>query len=248
MDNIPFESIPKPIQESEIHIIVVEDSAVFQEYIVLNLRRLGYQANGVVDSAGLYREMIENAADIVILDVNLPGHDGITIANQLRSMKRTRELGIIMLTSDTDMELRVKGLESGADVFLTKPVNLEEMNAQIKSLYRRLLTEPIAAAPKSWKFCKNTWKLTSPTGIEIPLTHLETLFIEAIAIRSGRPVDRRDIIATALVEDPLKYDYRRLDALVSRLRKKIMGYQRDARPIKSAHSIGYIFAEPILLL
>jgi DNA-binding response OmpR family regulator len=104
-----------------IRIVLVEDDDIFRELIEANLSKRGYQVAGVRDGAALYRELIEHPADIVVLDVDLPGDNGLLIASQLRAMQRTRLYGIIMLTSDNNMQTRLDGLDSGADVFLTKP-------------------------------------------------------------------------------------------------------------------------------
>src|SRR5437016_11791393 len=101
-----------------IRIVVVEDDDVFRDLIVTSLLRQGCQAAGVHDSAALFRELIERPADIVVLEVQLSGDSGFAIANQLRSMQRTRLLGIIMLTSHDDLQMRIEGLESGADMYL----------------------------------------------------------------------------------------------------------------------------------
>ena len=228
-----------------IRIVVVEDDDAFREIVVLSLINRGYQATGVHDSAALYRELIERPADIVVLDVELSGDNGFTIANQLRAMQRTRLLGIIMLTSHSDLQTRVDGLESGADMFLTKPANPREITASIDSLYRRLNLNAEAQGSRPWRFIRTEWKLIAPSGAEIMLTHLETLLVDILVEGRGRPVSRRTIISTALQQDPLAYDERRLEAVISRLRRKIAKSYGSSQPIKVAHSVGYIFADPI---
>jgi DNA-binding response OmpR family regulator len=98
---------------------------------------------------------------------------------------------------------------------------------------------------RPWRFSRNSWKLITPSGVDIVLTHLETLLLDILADSPGRPVRRKDIIATALQQDPLAYDERRLEAVVSRLRRKIAKFYTASQPIKVAHSVGYIFADPI---
>lgn len=229
-----------------IRIVVVEDDDAFREIVVISLTNRGYQATGVHDSAALYRELLERPADIVVLDVELSGDNGFVIANQLRAMQRTRLLGIIMLTSYSDLQTRVDGLESGADMFITKPANPREITATIDSLYRRLKLNAEARGSKPWRFIRTEWKLIAPSGIEIMLTHLETLLVDILVEGHGRPVSRRVIISTALQQDPLAYDERRLEAVISRLRRKISKSYASSQPIKVAHSVGYIFADPIM--
>ena len=228
-----------------IRLIVVEDDDVFRDMLVQSLSKTGYGVIGVSESGALYRELINTPIDIVVLDIDLPGDNGLTIAAQLRAMHKTRLLGIILLTSYADIKTRIEGLESGADIFLTKPVNPGEIHAQIQSLYRRLTMNTAAQAGAPWEFLKSEWKLITPSGVEIPLTHLEALLIDILSSSNGQPVRRKDIITTALNQNLLAYDERRLEAIVSRLRRKITKYYALSQPIKVAHSIGYSFAETI---
>ncbi|MGS0741054.1 response regulator transcription factor [Glaciimonas sp. GG7] len=228
-----------------IRIVVVENDSVFRESIVLHLRCKGYLVTGVHNSTALYRDLIERPVDIVVLNVDLPGDNGLIIASELRAMQRTRQLGIIMLTSHDDLQARLEGLESGADIFLSKTVHLEEMNATIDSLYRRLTLNTAHSSKIPWRFLKTEWKLIAPSGIEIVLTHLEMLLIDILANDHGLPVSRKEIISTALRQDPLAYDERRLEAVVSRLRRKIAKVFATSQPLKVAHSVGYIFADAI---
>jgi DNA-binding response OmpR family regulator len=231
--------------EKLIRIVLVDDDDVFRELIGTNLSRRGYQVASVRDGAALYRELIEHPADIVVLDIDLPGDNGLLIAGQLRAMQRTRLYGIIILTSDSNLQMRLDGLDSGADVFLTKPTTPLEINAHIQSLYRRLTLNLQSHDQRPWRFSRNSWKLIAPSGAEIVLTHLETLLLDILADSPGRPVRRKDIISKALQQDPLAYDERRLEAVVSRLRRKIAKSYAASQPIKVAHSVGYIFADPI---
>ncbi len=236
---------PSAKTEKLIRIVLVDDDDVFRDLIGANLTRRGYQVAGVRDGASLYRELIEHPADIVVLDIDLPGDNGLLIAGQLRAMQRTRLYGIIILTSDSNLQMRLDGLDSGADVFLTKPTTPLEINAHIQSLYRRLTLNLQSHDQRPWRFSRNSWKLIAPSGAEIVLTHLETLLLDILADSPGRPVRRKDIISTALQQDPLAYDERRLEAVVSRLRRKIAKLYAASQPIKVAHSVGYIFADPI---
>lgn len=231
--------------EKLIRIVLVEDDDIFRDMVSNSLSRRGYQVAGVRDGAALYRELIEHPADIVVLDIDLPGDNGLLIAGQLRAMQRTRLYGIIMLTSDSNLQMRLDSLDCGADIFLTKPTTPLEINAHIQSLYRRLTLNLQSHDQRPWRFSRNSWKLTAPSGADIVLTHLETLLLDILADSPGRPVRRKDIIATALQQDPLAYDERRLEAVVSRLRRKIAKSYTASQPIKVAHSVGYIFADPI---
>jgi len=230
---------------SKARIVVVGTDDAFRNTIVGGLVRQKYEMSGVHDNEALYRELIERPVDIVILDVDSADGGGLAIASQLRAMQRTRRLGIVMLASKGNMHMCVRGLECGADVFLAKQSDHLEIQANIHSLHRRLSFSLTAQQRAPWRFSRSEWKLFAPSGAEILLTRLETLLIDILADNRGQPVRRKDIISTALDQNPLAYDERRLEAVVSRLRKKITKIYRASQPIKAAHSIGYMFVESI---
>lgn len=230
-----------------IRIIVVEDSELFRELLVRNLAKAGHHAIGVANSAALYRELLHSSADIVILDVELAGQCGFDIARELRAMSSTRRIGIIMVTSHGSPDYRVDGITSGADIYMTKPVDPRELLAYVRSLYRRLQESADQPDARRWRYHKQASQLLAPSGATLNLTHTEAAFLEILARHAGTPVDRRNIIALALKQNPLEYDARRLETMVSRLRRKMRGIHPLSQPIKAAHAVGYIFTEDIVV-
>lgn len=228
-----------------INVVVADDDLALQRLIVEDLTEAGLHAVGVSNGRHLYQELLKRHVDIVVLDLELPDEDGFTIAKSLNSLVSLQSTGIIMLTSHGETVDRIKGLESGADVYLIKPVDLAELQAYIESLYRRLHRQS-TNPHKTWLFDSAARKLITPSGTAIALTYLEERLIAIISENSGRPVHRRDIIVKAFEEDYLLYDGRRLEAIVSRLRKKIYAQYPLVQPIKVVHSVGYIFTEPLI--
>jgi DNA-binding response OmpR family regulator len=245
MGSLMIKKYSETVDSSSIRVIVVEEDAVFLDLIVMILKKLDYDVIGVSNSAALYRELIDYSFDIVLLDADLSGDDSFAITHQLRAMQRTRLLGIILLFSNDQMLARVEGLRSGADVCMRKPVNPQQIHAQIQSLYRRISLASTHSGGVLWRFCLSEWTLVTPSGAEIELTHLETKVMHILALHSGQPVSRQDIISTALNQNPLAYDERRLEALISRLRKKIAKKYFASQPIKAAHSVGYMFSDQV---
>jgi DNA-binding response OmpR family regulator len=227
-----------------IRIVVVEDNPVAREMLLASLHRTGHHATGVSDSTGLYRECLNGLPDIVVLDVDLPGTDGLAIARELRALSRTERIGIIMATSLGHIKDRIDGINSGADLYLTKPIDLDELEAYIQRIYRRI--EPGAQpAATCWIYQKAKSQLVAPNGVVVSLSHTESAFIGILAQNAGGVVKRRDIIMLALKENPLSYDQRRLETMVSRLRKKLRVACLASAPIKVAHSLGYMFSDEI---
>lgn len=228
-----------------INVIVVEDSDEFREEIVFSLTQSGAQVSTAGDSAGLYRLLLQAPADIIVLDYGLPTEDGLSILRQLRSLNRTRYIGIILITGSRTSGLHHDSLESGADIYLQKPFSLDVLCMYVMNLYRRLCSKPEVVDEHGWLFraCEST--LYSPSGTAIKLTYMESLLIQIIAHDAGKPVKRRDIIVKAFGKNPMTYDARSLDAIVSRLRKKIHRSYPLSQPIQVAHSFGYMFVAPI---
>lgn len=230
-----------------IRTIVVEDNPLFRELLVRTLTQAGHHAVGVDNGAALYRQLLQGGADIVVLDVELPDQNGLDIARELRAMGSTRRIGIIMVTAHDSADCRVGGISSGADIYLTKPVNPKELDAYVRGLYRRLHDKADDPGARRWHYRKQASQLLAPSGATLTLTHSESALVEILARHAGTPVERRDIIALALKKNLLDYDARRLEAMVSRLRKKIRAAYPLSQPIKVAHAVGYIFAEDIVL-
>lgn len=225
-------------------IVVVEDEDDLREDVVFNLVDAGFDVIGVGDGADLDEALRLERRDIVILDVGLPREDGYAIARRLRSDPASRAIGIIMLTARAALDNRIRGLRDGADAYLVKPIDFVELTACIESLSRRLA--PVEAEPiASWRYAPVRWELTSPFGTRIKLTRTETKLIEVLVRNAGTTVSRREIIK-GLGESPSEYDERRLEAVVSRLRRKIeQSCPSSSAPIQAVHGMGYAFIGPM---
>lgn len=230
---------------SAIRILLVEEDAVFRDLNSLILKSLGYDLVCCSSGADLYRELVAHSFDIVLLDADLSGDDSLVLTQQLRGMHRTKALGIILLGSDDRISARIKGLKSGADAYMRKPVSPQQIHAQIESLYRRISLNSDQPTALLWRFSATDWKLFAPSGVLIELTHLEAKLVHNLATHSRQPVSRREIISKALNQDPMIYDERRLEAVISRLPKKIAKRYFASQPIKVAHSVGYMFSDKV---
>jgi DNA-binding response OmpR family regulator len=216
--------------------------------MVLSLRSEGLDAIGVGSSTELFFELLQKPVELVILDIGLNGENGMAILQQLRSIKSQRSLGIIMLTGHFELSCRIECLAKGADAFLIKPVEIEELIAYINSVYRRMHANSENFESLKWQFHHREWRLFCPSGAAVELSHLESEFLKILVEHAGDPVKRRDIISTAFKQDPIDYDDRRLEAIVSRLRRKIHASYPLSQPIKAVHSIGYVFTDTVKAL
>lgn len=213
-----------------IRCLVVEDNPRLREDLLFYLGCQGMLAAGVEDGVGLDRLLAQGEWDVVVLDLGLPGEDGLDIARRLASRPR---LGVVILTARDRLEDRLAGWESGAHVYLVKPAPLEEVVAVVGAVYRRLhpVTDPAPeVAPQPWRFYPARRELVTPGGISIPLTHRERLLLSALHDAPQRRIGR-DL---ALEQDAGSA----LDVLVHRLRRKLRVH---GDPIRTVYGEGFVF-------
>lgn len=204
-----------------------------RELLVTGLRGLGVHIEGVPDGTALERALADYEPDIVILDIGLPGEDGLTLAARLRRSRP--RLGIIMLTAKDKVEDRIRGLDLGADLYFAKPADLRELASGIASLYRRL------GALSAWHLDPSHSRLHTPGGAAVDLTDLELRFLEPLLQRPGAVVEREDL-CRALDYLPDLYAMRRMETLLSRLRAKVARHSpEEPLPVKARHGKGYAF-------
>jgi DNA-binding response OmpR family regulator len=228
-----------------IRIAVVEDNPDLCEELVFQLKHAGHQACGYGSGPLLDAALPVHPIDILLLDVNLPGENGFSIAARLRASQPG--IGIIMLTARGTVNDKVAGL-GNADSYLVKPVDAKELLAVIASLSRRLAAEASPAAPPVpaetvWRLRPVQRMIVSPEGQDILLTETETRLLEQLAIAFPNVAHRRQLIES-LGYDYLHFDERRLEAAMSRLRRKLRSSD-ELSPLRSARVQGYIFGEPI---
>lgn len=206
-----------------------------RDYLVQGLAGLGILMSAVADGRDLDRALEETGADIVILDIGLPGEDGYSIARRLRQDRPG--LGIIMLTARDKVEDRIKGLDGGADQYFAKPVDLRELASAVGSLHRRLCGSP----SRTWRLDKLESRLHTPQGVPVDLTDLELRFLLPLLERPGEVVER-DELCQSLDQRPDVYAMRRMETLVSRLRGKVLRLSpEEPLPVRARHGRGYAF-------
>lgn len=229
-----------------LQVTVVEDHDALRELTVSTLQRPEFLVAGYRSAEDLLGALPDNPPDIAILDVNLPGIDGYSLARQLRA--GLPAIGILMLTVRDDSRDKITGYDSGADIYLPKPVCADELLAAVGALARRQqnrakpetlasqATSPAAAS--TWRLSDDGWTYYDKARRALPLTAQERLLISALATDIGNAFTR-DALVIALGEDPSSYDLHRLEVLVSRLRRKAAEYNVDL-PLRAIRGIGYV--------
>jgi two-component system OmpR family response regulator len=231
------------------HILVVDDEpelcALIEEY----LAEEGYRVSTAHDGMGMRRVIRQGAVDLVILDLMLPGEDGLTLARQLREHS---QVGIIMLTGRTETFDRIIGLEMGADDYLPKPFHLRELLARVKSVMRRISARSRAtinptgmrARFAGWRFDMSTRELVSPTGDEVHLTTAEFDLLAALVNNANKVLTRDRLLHLVCNREAGPFD-RTIDMQVGRLRRKLGDGTGNPTMIKTVRGTGYIFTPPV---
>ena len=226
------------------HILIVEDDPVGRETLAAYLRRENHRVSEAADGAAMRRIFARGDVDVVLLDINLPNEDGLSL---LRELRRQSEVGIIMVTGRQDVVDRIVALELGADDYVTKPYNMRELLPRAKNLARRVAAAKANSPDEprktfdGWTIDIPHWTLTSPEGEEVRLTRAEFELLATFITHRGRVLTRDGLIDHVSHRDRDPLD-RTIDVLVGRLRRKIEKDPASPRRIITVHGVGYVFA------
>ena len=214
-------------------VVVVEDHAILREALVDRLCEHGYRAYGAPDAEALADELGDVHADIYLLDLNLPGEDGLSLALRLR--RAEPGVGIVMLTSRDATSDRVVGYESGADAYLAKPIVLEELDAVVAAVARRV--RPVETATETFVLDVRRATLTGPAGT-VEVTASQVAVLDALARAQDRTLETWQLIQ-ALGRDPDDYRKATLEVMVARLRERLSGAGAARDAITAVRGSGY---------
>ena len=235
------------------HILVVDDQKEICELVEQYLSNEGYRVSVAPDGAAMRRIMAQGPVDLVVLDLMLPGEDGLTLARELREQST---VGIIILTGRGETVDRIIGLEMGADDYLPKPFNLRELLARVKSVLRRAALrapkdQANAARSKArfagWRLDLSTRELVSPDGGEVRLTTGEFDLLAAFVNNANQVLSRDRLLDLARNREAGPFD-RTIDVQVGRLRRKLESDPENPTMIKTVRGTGYIFTPTVEVL
>lgn len=222
------------------HVLVVDDDERIRTLLSKFLNRNGFSATGARDAAHARRLLAGLEFDLLVVDVMMPGEDGISLTRWARSMVRTP---VILLTARADTEDRIIGLEAGADDYVSKPFEPRELLLRIGAVLRRALAEPPRSQPKVLTLGEvryddargELWR-----GAElIRLTTSEAALMKLFARHPNQPLSRADILG-ALGNDADSTQERAIDVQVTRLRRKLNDDPRNPRYLQTVRGAGYM--------
>jgi DNA-binding response OmpR family regulator len=225
-------------------LLIVDDEADVREVLEEYFTAHGYATIGAENAAAARALAAEHAIDLALVDINMPGEDGLSLARHLR--ERYKSLAIVMLTSANTVVDRIVGLEMGADDYVPKPFDPRELAARVKSVLRRTSVgnrADIGAEKIRVGRCVldlAAHRLTDETGAEVAMSPLEFDLLKALAEQPNRPLSRERILNLSQKRDWDPFD-RSVDLRVMRLRKKIEPDPEHPRYIRTVRNEGYIF-------
>jgi two-component system OmpR family response regulator len=226
------------------HVLIVDDDEEVRRLLGEYLERNGLRVTLAVDGGEMRRALDDGSPDLVVLDLMLPGEDGLALCRDLRARSN---LPVIMLTARIDEVDRIVGLEMGADDYLAKPFSPRELLARIKSILRRTRSLPPGGGVAhrlrfaGWTLELATRQLVAPDGLVVPLSGAEFRLLSVFVEHPNRVLQRSQLLELALGREREPFD-RSIDVQVSRLRTRLGDDAREPRIIKTVRNLGYVLA------
>ncbi len=236
--------------ETPDHILIVDDDAEIRKLLGDYLQKNGMKTTAVADGRAMWQALEAGRVDLIVLDLMLPGDDGLTLCRNLRVKS---EIPVIMLTARGDETDRIVGLEMGADDYLPKPFSPRELLARIKVILRRSRSLPDNLRPEDARHLRfSDWlldtahrHLVSAAGVVTPLSGSEYRLLRIFLSHPNRVMNRDQLVdlTQGREADPLD---RSIDVQVSRLRHRLGDDPRDPRLIKTVRGEGYVLSVPVV--
>lgn len=238
----------------QIKVLLVEDDPDLRDSVVEWMELHGTPVTAVRNAAEFYQALPTRQFHVAIIDVGLPDQEGYVLAEYARANTR---MGIIILTARSTLDDKLRGYQSGADLFMVKPVDCRELAAVVHSMGARVQAAAAAVAPpavsvappssastEQWHFSATLWELRLGDGAAVTLSQKELQLMDLLAAQPGTAVQKRAILARLYQRDDYSSS-RSLDTLVRRLRAKIFNQLGVELPLRTVHAVGYCFAAEI---
>lgn len=222
-----------------VRVLVVEDETDLAQILVDYLKRDGFAATTLADGELAMKELRRAPPDLLLLDLMLPGMDGLSI---LRELRKTSMLPVIVVTAKVEEIDRLIGLELGADDYICKPYSPREVVARVKTVLRRTQQTPATAATTIAPLIEidgDCWQVRV-AGHRLDLTPKEFKLLQALVAKPGRVFSRGQLLDT-IYEDNLDISERAVDSHMKNLRKKLAQVLPDAEPIHSIYGVGFVY-------
>ena len=234
-------------------VLIVDDDRAVRDMLVEYLTTHGYEVVQADGGAAMRTELERGVPEVVLLDIGLPGEDGLSLARYLRERY---DLGIIMVTGAGEVVDRIVGLEMGADDYVAKPFDPRELRARLKSVMRRVQTRtapaasgvpagaPEARIPVGRRLLDlRSHQLFERDGTAVPLTTMEFELLKAFAEHPNQVLSRDRLLTLTRNREWEPFD-RSIDIRIARLRRKIEDDPENPKVIRTMRGAGYMFVPP----
>ena len=231
------------------YVLIVDDDAEVRALLCEYFEKNGYRVTAVADGRSMRAALKTGQPDLIVLDLMLPGEDGLALCRDLRTRSN---VPILMLTARGDEADRILGLEMGADDYLPKPFHPRELLARVKSILRRARALPENLRPErakafrfaGWRLDLATRALTAPDGVLVDLSGTEFRLLRTFLDHPHRTLTRDQLIELMLDREAGPFD-RAIDVQVSRLRHRLRDRGKEPLLIKTVRNQGYVLAVPV---
>ena len=234
-DNLPLKTFSS-------RVLLVEDDDALRDSVADYLSRIGYEVTAVESGLRFYHALAEQTFAAAIIDLGLPDIDGLQLADYVR---KNTTMSCLILTARSTVDDRIAGYDSGADLYLVKPVDCRELASALASLLQRSRNVGAAKIDSSWSLNRQSATLVTPTAALVSLTSREMDFLLCLAGSPEEAVSRTAIL-TSLGYCNDDFSNRALESLIRRLRRKIE-FVVGSSPILTRHGVGYSFSAPLAL-
>lgn len=233
-------------------ILIVDDDLEIRRLLVDYLARNGFEAIAARDGREMWQTLERRVVDLIVLDLMLPGTDGLTLCRDLRARQNLSNIPVLMLTARGEETDRIIGIEMGADDYLVKPFNPRELLARIKTILRRTRALPPNLRPEPARclcfagWCLDTAErlLTAPDGVATPLSGGEYRLLRTLLDHPNRVLNRDQLMELIHGREAEPFD-RSIDVQVSRLRQRLRDDSREPQLIKTVRGEGYVLAAAV---
>lgn len=231
------------------HLLLVDDERSIREPLAQYLAKNGFRVTAVADAADARVRLVANAIDLVILDIMMPGEDGLSLCRHIRE---TSDTPVILLTAKSEETDRIVGLEMGADDYVLKPFSPRELIARIKVIFRRVASggqrqhapDGASFAFAGWVLKTQERTLVDSEGVSLPLSTAEYNLMLAFTTRPNQVLSRDQLLDITQGREANAFD-RAIDNQISRLRRKIEADPKNPLLIKTVWGGGYTLAAEV---
>jgi len=226
-------------------ILIVDDDPALRDLLSEYLTGAGYEVTAVADGTAMERERTHGQFDLIILDLMLPGDDGLKLCRDLRGRSG---VAILMLTARSEEVDRVLGLEMGADDYMSKPFSPRELLARVRTILRRT-TEGTSRGGSKLRFAGWTLQIATRTlvdgeGVVVPLSSRELRLLQMLAESPNRVLSRDELMDALAGRDAGPFD-RTIDVMISRVRRRLRDDAREPKLIRTVRNEGYMLAAAV---